>query len=443
MLKLMRLLLTLIILTVSLVLHAAEWYPLQRAELYGCPWGADSLGNLEIGKAAGRKVAYRFVAGHTGTVEKLVIFLVFRAPGYYKGDGGQVLAEIRSDDGTDKHLPSGTVLGSCLIENPMFPTHPWSGTGVGYPELRFDRAVSLEQGRLYHVVFTNPAPDPISNYVSIDDLYRNRREPNMQPGVSDLELAVLYKYSVQHDWEVNYAHTPIFCVAYADGFRQGQGYVNARSQSGLCRIGGAYVCREVFTVSGQDRTVRAATVRLRKTGSPGPLAVRLEDASGAAIGEGSVPAEAIGTESDWVSCRFATDCALKSGRQYALVLAAPQGDPYEIFPLQKGIPHGFGCPQIFADGWFESTDDATYNGSKHDVDMQFYLTAVPACGSIPVDANLDCRTNILDLIFIRNRLNLSVWRADAWQADVNRDGAVNILDLIDVRNRMGGTENDE
>jgi len=223
MLKLMRLLLSLIILTVPLVLHAAESYPLQRAELYGCPWGADSLGNLEIGKAAGRKVAYRFFAGHSGELEKVVIFLVFRAPGYYKGDGGHVLAEIRSDDETDRHLPSGTVLGSCLIENPMFPTHPWSGTGVGYPELRFDRAVSLEQGRLYHVVFTNPAPDPINNYVSIDDLYRNRREPNMQPGVSDLELAVLYKYSVQHDWEVNYAHTPIFCVAYADGFRQGQG----------------------------------------------------------------------------------------------------------------------------------------------------------------------------------------------------------------------------
>lgn len=199
----------------------------------------------------------------------------------------------------------------------------------------------------------------------------------------------------------------------------------------------------MFTVSGQDRTVRAATVRLRKTGSPGPLAVRLEDASGAAIAEGNVLADAIGTQYDWVSCRFAADSTLVSGRQYALVLSAPAGDPYEIFPLQKGIPDGFGCPQIFTDGWFESTDDATYNGSKHDVDMQFYLTTVPACGSIRGDANLDCRTNILDLIFIRNRLNMSVWRADAWQADTNRDGAVNILDLIDVRNRMGGTENDE
>ena len=67
MLKLMRLLLALIFLTLPVVLDAAESYPPQRPELYGCPWAADSLGNLEIGKAAGRKVAYRFLAGHTGT----------------------------------------------------------------------------------------------------------------------------------------------------------------------------------------------------------------------------------------------------------------------------------------------------------------------------------------------------------------------------------------
>jgi len=79
----MRLLLAVILLTGTAAVHATEWYPPQRPELYGCPWGADSLGNLEIGKAAGRKVAYRFVAGHTGPIEKVVIFLVFRAPGYY------------------------------------------------------------------------------------------------------------------------------------------------------------------------------------------------------------------------------------------------------------------------------------------------------------------------------------------------------------------------
>ena len=52
------------------------------------------------------------------------------------------------------------------------------------------------------------------------------------------------------------------------------------------------------------------------------------------------------------------------------------------------------------------------------------------------DANMDCRVNILDLIFIRNKLNLSVGTGDNWKADVNEDGRINILDLIFVRNKL-------
>ena len=52
------------------------------------------------------------------------------------------------------------------------------------------------------------------------------------------------------------------------------------------------------------------------------------------------------------------------------------------------------------------------------------------------DANMDCRVNILDLIFIRNRLNADPATGDNWQADVNMDTRINILDLIYVRNRL-------
>jgi len=52
------------------------------------------------------------------------------------------------------------------------------------------------------------------------------------------------------------------------------------------------------------------------------------------------------------------------------------------------------------------------------------------------DANMDCKVNILDLIFVRNRLNQDVDTGDNWQADANSDGKINILDLIYVRNRL-------
>ena len=55
---------------------------------------------------------------------------------------------------------------------------------------------------------------------------------------------------------------------------------------------------------------------------------------------------------------------------------------------------------------------------------------------IPGDANLDCTVNILDLLFIRGRLNQNVGSGDNWQADATGDGRINILDLIAVRNKL-------
>ena len=52
------------------------------------------------------------------------------------------------------------------------------------------------------------------------------------------------------------------------------------------------------------------------------------------------------------------------------------------------------------------------------------------------DVNEDCRVNILDLIFIRGRLNQPVTTGDNWKADANDDAKINILDLIFVRGKL-------
>ena len=54
----------------------------------------------------------------------------------------------------------------------------------------------------------------------------------------------------------------------------------------------------------------------------------------------------------------------------------------------------------------------------------------------PGDANWDGATNILDLIFIRNRLGQNVGTGHNWQTDMTGDGSI---DLIYVRNRLNGT----
>ena len=53
------------------------------------------------------------------------------------------------------------------------------------------------------------------------------------------------------------------------------------------------------------------------------------------------------------------------------------------------------------------------------------------------DADHSLDVDILDLIFIRNRLNEDPASGDNWSADVNNDGAINILDLIYARSTLG------
>ncbi len=53
------------------------------------------------------------------------------------------------------------------------------------------------------------------------------------------------------------------------------------------------------------------------------------------------------------------------------------------------------------------------------------------------DVNEDCKVDILDLIFIRGRLNQNVNIGDNYKADANGDGKINILDLIFVRGNLG------
>jgi len=55
------------------------------------------------------------------------------------------------------------------------------------------------------------------------------------------------------------------------------------------------------------------------------------------------------------------------------------------------------------------------------------------------DVNYDGLVNILDLIFVRGRLNLDVNSGDNWRADVNEDGRINIMDLIYLRTRLTNT----
>ena len=52
------------------------------------------------------------------------------------------------------------------------------------------------------------------------------------------------------------------------------------------------------------------------------------------------------------------------------------------------------------------------------------------------DVNDDCAVNVLDLLFVRNRLSQDAGTGSNWKADVNGDGHINVLDLITIRNQL-------
>jgi len=83
-------------------------------------------------------------------------------------------------------------------------------------------------------------------------------------------------------------------------------------------------------------------------------------------------------------------------------------------------------------------DEPFFNGYR--VNQGFYAGTPYASGSswyCDGDVNFDKNVNILDLIQIRNNMNLDPSQDDRWRYNVKRDERINILDLIFVRNRLG------
>ena len=82
---------------------------------------------------------------------------------------------------------------------------------------------------------------------------------------------------------------------------------------------------------------------------------------------------------------------------------------------------------------FASDDEVSYN-ILNGVTIQNipFVVKAPAPAKKPGDMNNDTQVNVLDLIYIKNRMNTEDLTGDA-----NSDGWVNVLDLIYVRNRLG------
>jgi len=133
----------------------------------------------------------------------------------------------------------------------------------------------------------------------------------------------------------------------------------------------------------------------------------------------------------------ASDGAIGSGVLSVDVYSAADGGGFAAW--QTGKPAA-------GSALFQGAYDHTYSfysvatDVAGNVEQKTAADAATACRRefiLPGDSTGDGTVNILDLIFIRDKLIGDLLSGDNWAADVNGDGKINVLDLIYTRNRIG------
>lgn len=348
--------------------------PSPRRGVYGTGIGADTKNNYQVGWTSNAKLSHRFKASTTSQL----LSVRFQQRGgaiYSGGNGGTIRVSVQADDGTSAHLPSGTVLASLTLQtgNP-------SGDWTTYNSYAFPSPATLTAGRIYHLVFENIDPSPQTNWISVNELFQFGT-PKPQPAMPS-SYAVLYKTS--GGWQVKAGDVADMDLAYADGTRDGMGYVATMCERTGVVSGAANRVRQRFTVSGGDRLVRSVSVRVKRISGTGPLTLRLETGSGALVEAVDIPASAVpiaGAGCDngaatWVTGTFTTDRVLADGATYNLRLSTPDGTQYTADSLLEGYDWGFrsrrftdGNGQRSTDGGATWQDIYQWSGQ----DLQFYF----------------------------------------------------------------------
>jgi hypothetical protein len=317
---------------------------------YGSGLSADALANTVLGGPSLISASYRFQAKHASALKAIRVFFIWSLvkSGYQSGQGGTIQVDLKADDGSAAHLPTGPSLATVSYGNIL-------SQNSNYPQLQFPYPAILTGGGLYHLVFTNVDPTPTTNYISLDSLYTDAQTAPMQPSLSDTTFAALVR-SGTGAWKPRQGFTPILELDYADGGSQGNGYMEVWSTNPKPISGNAQV-RETFKVSGPSRTFTRIMVRTQLVSGSSPLTLTLTEADGTLIERGTVPAaSALQGAANWVTCSFPLSTVLSSGVAYNLTLSTAADTQYTIYPIRKGLDKGFSTSTAFPDGYAQATN---------------------------------------------------------------------------------------
>ena len=154
-------------------------------------------------------------------------------------------------------------------------------------------------------------------------------------------------------------------------------------------IGGNNMVRELFKVSGGDRTVKGVSVSVSRYSGAAPLIVALLASNDAVIDQVSIPSSQIAVDStsgvsdgklSRVGATFGTARKLLNGATYSVRISCASGTTYRTWSLRRGVSYGFHPSTYFADGSASKTTDngatwgALRSGWQGTDDLQFQLT---------------------------------------------------------------------
>jgi len=199
------------------------------------------------------------------------------------GDNGAYKISIQTDDGTANHLPSGTKLAEATGA-------PGQGNfGGTNRKTVFSTSPLLQKDRIYHVVWENTSSDPANNYFSVNEIWTFNKLFPRQPILSDSDYACLYNSG--SGWQIQSNNTADMDLGYADGIHDGVSYLQAFYDSGqeiVARISGARMARELFTVSGGNKTISKISVRIAHVSGNSNLNLKIVDSAGNSVLTGSI-----------------------------------------------------------------------------------------------------------------------------------------------------------
>lgn len=357
--------------------------------LYGMPWNADSLDNIEVGLQAGRKVDIQFRAPYTSTLVSVALAIAY-GTGYSAGTGGSVKCDLQTDDGTASHFPSGTSLGSVTVT-----------TTNGTPDTEsivtwtFATPIAVTLGTIYHLVFTQQDASPTTNWVSIDGTYNATPQAQLQPAFDNTDLCMNWSFS-GGAWA---AQTSISCAPlnlhFGNGLDWGWSVDYTPVAAALRNVGGASNAVRMNFTPSENLLVRSMWARLyRQSATSQPLSLQLKQGGTTIVQQGTVAASGIvaltagasPADGTWVGVHF-PDYQLRKAQQYTFELwSTAETTFYQAYPLRTAETGNWSAAALanrFNDGWWEYTVNGgstwTQESSDTGYKMQFYfeLASIP------------------------------------------------------------------